>query len=255
MSEHGREALGAAADRFLAAATDHPLLTAAEELDLARRIERGDLEAKDRLISHNLRLVISIARMHQASGLPLLDLIQEGTIGLVRAAEKFDWRKGFRFSTYATLWIRQAIGRAIAHTSRPIRLPAEVARRELWGPDAESTGALLPRVVASLDRPLAEERDIALVETLPDDAPEPAEEVALRLTRAVVRAAVDELPEPDRGVVRLRYGLDQPGSEGRSQRAVAERLGMTRNEVRHIEGRALRRLARMPRLEGVAVAA
>jgi RNA polymerase primary sigma factor len=110
-------------EQFLAEAARHRLLTAAEEIELAKRIERGDLAAKERLITHNVRLVVSIARRYQGSELSLLDLIQAGTIGLIRAAEKFDWRKGFRFSTYATLWIRQSIGRALANQSRTIRLP------------------------------------------------------------------------------------------------------------------------------------
>ena len=119
-----------ALDQYLAEAARHRLLTGDEEIALAKRIERGDLEAKERLITHNLRLVVSIARRYQGSDLSLLDLIQEGTLGLIRATEKFDWRKGFRFSTYATLWIRQAIGRALANHSRPIRLPVAVASRE-----------------------------------------------------------------------------------------------------------------------------
>ena len=119
-----------ALDQFMADAARHRLLTASEELALAKRIERGDLEAKERLITHNLRLVVSIARRYQGTELTLLDLIQEGTLGLIRAAEKYDWRKGFRFSTYATLWIRQAIGRALSNHSRAIRLPVAVAQRE-----------------------------------------------------------------------------------------------------------------------------
>ena len=117
-------------EQFLAEAAQHPLLTAAEEIELAKRVERGDLEAKERLITHNLRLVVSIARRYPGNELSLLDLIQEGTIGLIRAAEKFDWRKGFRFSTYATLWIRQSIGRALSNHARTIRLPTQVAQRE-----------------------------------------------------------------------------------------------------------------------------
>src|SRR5690242_8184501 len=119
-----------ALDQYLADAASHPLLTAAEEQALARRIERGDLAAKEELITHNLRLVVSIARRYQGSELTLLDLIQEGTLGLIRAAEKFDWRRGFRFSTYATLWIRQSIGRALTNHARAIRLPAGVMQRE-----------------------------------------------------------------------------------------------------------------------------
>ena len=117
-------------EQFLADAGRHPLLTPSEELELAKRIERGDLAAKERLITHNLRLVVSIARRYPGTELSLLDLIQDGTIGLIRATEKFDWRKGFRFSTYATLWIRQSIGRALSTQERTIRLPTHVAQRE-----------------------------------------------------------------------------------------------------------------------------
>src|SRR3954449_3587389 len=115
---------------FLNQASRHPLLTAAEEIELAKRIERGDIDAKDRMINSNLRLVVSQARRYQGLGLPLGDLVQEGTLGLIRAAEKFDWRKGFKFSTYATLWIRQSIQRGLANTSRTIRLPAHIEQRE-----------------------------------------------------------------------------------------------------------------------------
>ena len=209
-----------ALDQFMADAARHRLLSASEEFALARRIERGDLEAKERLITHNLRLVVSIARRYQGTELTLLDLIQEGTLGLIRAAEKFDWRKGFRFSTYATLWIRQAIGRALSNHSRAIRLPVAVAQRErrlarirteltielgrepgreelaaaagleLSELDALSAAA---RVVTSLDAPLDAVGEAALGDILPDRAEEPSEEVLVSLEREAVRRAVATL--------------------------------------------------------------
>ena len=269
-----------ALEQFLAEATRHRLLTAAEEIELAKRIERGDLAAKERLITHNIRLVVHVARRYQGTELSLLDLIQEGTIGLIRAAEKFDWRKGFRFSTYATLWIRQSIGRALANHSRSIRIPVSVAQREraLAGAHrclvldlgreptleevAHAAGIELAdalalkdaaRVVTSLDRPLGEEGEATVGDLQAGEELEPGEEVILRLEMEAVRRAVDELPEPDREVVRLRFGID--GEPPHTQYRVGRRLGMTVAEVRAIEQRALAELARVRELAALSEAA
>ena len=265
-----------ALELFLAEATRHRLLTAGEEIELAKRIERGDLVAKEQLITHNIRLVVSIAKRYQGTALSLLDLIQEGTIGLIRAAEKFDWRKGFRFSTYATLWIRQAIGRALANQSRSIRLPHHVAQREraLARASAALTARLgreptleeaahaagisladaraleqAARVVTSLDRPIGEEGETTFGALHPAEGLETSEEVLVSLERDAVRRAVDALPEPDREVVRLRFGID--GDPPQTQRAVGRRLGIGASEVRAIEQRALARLARVRELEAL----
>jgi RNA polymerase primary sigma factor len=265
---------------FLAEATRHSLLDATEELALAKRIERGDLAAKERLITHNLRLVVSIAKRYPSNDLSLPDLIQEGTIGLIRAAEKYDWRKGFRFSTYAALWIRQSIGRAQSRHARTIRLPVDVAQRERrlvvardelsaelgHEPTIEQLAATaglpladaaalvtVPRVVTSLDRPLREgEATLGELFAAPD--PEVGEEVVLSLHGQTVRRAVAELPDPDRQVVRLRFGIDGD-VEPQTQAAVGRQLGLKRNQVRAIEERALSQLARLRELEALSDAA
>ena len=270
-----------ALDQYLADAARHPLLSAAEERALARRIERGDLAAKDRLVTHNLRLVVSIARRYQGHGLSLLDLIQEGTIGLMRAAEKFDWRRGLRFSTYATLWIRQAIGRALSDKSRAIRLPAEVARRE-WrvecarerlvydlgrtptlaelaaaaGMEEEEVEALdhTARVVTSLDRPVGDPDDPSVLGDRLPAGDEPGEQVILRLGQAAVRHAVARLGEPAASVIRARFGLGgDPAPQ--SYAKIARRLGLSAGRVRMIELRALDDLARLRELDGLSDAA
>jgi RNA polymerase primary sigma factor len=270
-----------ALDQYLAEAASHPLLTAAEERMLARRIERGDLATKERLVTHNLRLVVSIARRYQGSELSLLDLIQEGTIGLIRAAEKYDWRRGLRFSTYATLWIRQAIGKALTEKSRAIRLPAEVARKEQRIERARSelvrelgrtpmidelaTAAGMraadvaeldnaARVVTSLDRPIGETEDgMSLGEWLPASE-DVCREIMLRLDRRTVRQAVAQLGEPAASVIRARFGLDGD-PEPLSYSEIAKRLRMSRRTVRAIELRALDDLARLRELQGLSDAA
>ena len=255
---------------FLNEAGRHALLTPDEEIELAKRIERGDLEAKERMITANLRLVVSIARKYQKAGpLSLLDLIQEGMFGLIRAAEKFDWRKGFRFSTYATLWIRQAIGRALDERGRTIRLPINIAQRERKIAAAERTLAArlgrsqtdeeiaaeaeldlrqveevreVARQVTSLERPVGEEGETELGDLLAGREPPPEEEVELALEQEVVRAVVRELPEQERTVIQLRFGLDGD-RDPVSIRETARRLEMRPAEIRRVEQHALEELA------------
>ncbi len=269
-----------ALEQFLAEATRHRLLTSAEELELSRRIERGDLDAKEQLITHNLRLVVSIARRFQGTELTLLDLIQEGTLGLIRAVEKFDWRRGYRFSTYATLWIRQAMGRALSDRARAIRLPSAMALRErrLARAHTELTGRLgrepdrrelaaaagltedevtalqeVARVVVSLDRPVTEPEGATLGELLPADS-DVGEQVIVSLERDAVRRAVEALPEPGREIIRRRFGIDgDPRPE--SHAAIARSLDMTAAQVRTAERRALAALAQLRELDGLSRAA
>jgi len=248
----------------------YPLLRPDEEIELAKRIERGELEAKQRLINSNLRLVVSIARKYQGIGeLCLLDLIQEGILGLIRAAEKFDWRKGFRFSTYATLWIRQAIQRGLADRGRTIRLPVNVAQRERKLATAErrlqaelgrdptveelaEAAEVTPeqvrdlrdaaRVVTSLDRPVGEDAETSFGDLLAGDRAQPQEEVQVTLAEQQVRNVVAELPEPEREVIKLRYGLDGH-REPLPLAGVGRELGVSPERVRALEERALEHLA------------
>ncbi|HWH45965.1 MAG TPA: sigma-70 family RNA polymerase sigma factor [Thermoleophilaceae bacterium] len=246
----------------------YPLLTPAEEVALAQRIERGDLDAKDRMINSNLRLVVSNARRYQGQGLPLGDLVQEGMLGLIRAVEKFDWRKGFRFSTYATLWIRQAIQRGLANTGRSVRLPVHVgqrarkiarAERELAAklgrdPTVEEIAIateldveeiletrIADSTIASLDAPVGEDGDTALGALLPTDQRSPDEEVADNLETHAIWRAVAELPEDERSVIQLRFGTH--GREPQSVRQAGRMLQLPESDVRRLEERALRRLS------------
>ena len=255
--------------RFLSGLRATPLLTAAEETELARRIEEGDPEARRRLIEANLRLVVSVARRYRGRGLPMSDLVQEGSLGLMRAVDRYDWRLGYRFSTYATQWIRQAMGRAIATTSRTVRPPAHIV--ELQPTVARVEQALLTRLareptaeeiraetglsaddvrlvrtsrrpLISLSSPIGGEDDRELADTLVDvgaDVPEHSGEAAW-MRRAVGRA-LRELSERERAVVELRYGLDDNGP--RTLAAVGQELGVTREAVRLIEARAFRKLS------------
>jgi RNA polymerase primary sigma factor len=265
---------------FLNEMARYPLLTAAEEVELAKRIERGDLEAKHRMINSNLRLVVSIAKRYQGPELPLLDLIQEGVLGLIRAVEKFDWRRGFKFSTYATWWIRQAVQRGLANRSRTIRLPVHVAERERRIARAEGTlsvrlgrlptdeevaqaARLTPaqvrevrrsaRAVTSLDEPVGPEGETTLYEFVAGEEPGPEVELTVKLGADSIRRAVAALPERERRVIELRYGLD--GDEQVTLGEVGKQLGLTRERVRQIEEDALARLAGERELQALGEAA
>jgi RNA polymerase primary sigma factor len=265
---------------FLNEAGRYPLLTAQEEVELAKRIERGDKEAKDRMINSNLRLVVSIAKKYQGHGLSLLDLIQEGIIGLIRAVEKFDWRRGFKFSTYATWWIRQAVQRGVANKSRTIRIPVHIAEREQKMARAErdlltklgrvpteeelAKAAKLPlkqvrevrasaRAVASIDKPVGQDSDTTLGELIPGDEPAPEEELTISLRSEAVRTAVDHLPEREREVVKLRFGINGD-PDPKSLEQIGRQLGMTRERVRQIEAAALERLAVSREIEALSPA-
>jgi RNA polymerase primary sigma factor len=267
---------------FLNEAGRVPLLTADEEKELSQRIERGDLEAKDQLINANLRLVVSVAKKYQGAGdLCLLDLIQEGVLGLIRAAEKFDWRKGFKFSTYATLWIRQAIQRGLADRGRTIRLPSNVAQRERQIAAAnrrlnvelgreptleelsDASGVPLEqvielrdasRVVASLDQPVGTEGDTSFGELLASGDAPVEETLHVTWREDVVLREVAQLPEPQRSVVRLRYGLDG-SNEPRTVSKVARELELQPRDVRKLEEQALVELSLQRELQSLHEAA
>jgi RNA polymerase primary sigma factor len=253
---------------FLNEAGRYPLLTAAEEVELAKRIERGDMVAKERMITSNLRLVVSIARRYQTQGITLGDLIQEGVIGLIRATEKFDWRRGFKFSTYATWWIRQAVQRGVANKARTIRIPVHVVEREqkvarterelfarlghLPSEEEIAAHAKLPltqvrevreaaRAVASTDAPIGADGDSSFGELFAAGGPTTEDEVDAVFRGDAVRRAVSKLPERQRDVISLRFGLVGDGPNSLEQ--VGKQLGITRERVRQIEAEALRRLA------------
>jgi RNA polymerase primary sigma factor len=253
---------------FLREAGRHQLLTAAQEVELAKKIEGGDALAKQRMIQANLRLVVSIAKNYRNQGLPFLDLIQEGTLGLIRAVEKFDWRRGFKFSTYATWWIRQAVARALADKARTIRMPVHIvermqkmnrAERTLWmelgrEPTLEEIAeeASLPieqarevkaaaRASASLDQPVGESEDAVFGDFVAANDPLPEERVETSLRTQALAVALQSLPERERHVLILRYGLVD--EDPKTLEEIGKRLGLTRERVRQIELESLRRLA------------
>ena len=252
---------------FINQAMRYPLLTAAEEVELAQRIERGDLAAKERLVNSNLRLVIKFARRYQGHGLDLGDLVQEAMLGLIRAAEKFDWRRGYKFSTYAVLWIKQSIQRGLDNTGRPVRIPAHIAQRErtVNRISAELTARLdraptdeevaaeaklpldevmatrdLTRVTTSLDTPVGD-GDTTLGELHAESTGDLEDEVLEREQEAAVEAALAKLPEQERRIIRARFGTG--GHHERTLRDAAREVGVTQEQARRLEARALQRLS------------
>jgi RNA polymerase primary sigma factor len=265
---------------FLNQASRYALLTAAEEVDLAKRIERGDMAAKDRLINSNLRLVVSQARRYQGLGLSMGDLVQEGTFGLIRASEKFDWRKGFKFSTYATLWIRQSIQRGLANTSRPIRLPVHIEQRErklarverelaakmATDPTDEQVAAAAEmtvedvlalrearRTVTSLDVSVSDDSETSVGDFIASDLPGPSQEVESNEMERTVAAALSALPVAERDVVELRFGL-RDGRQ-RTIEATSRELGVSRERARQLEEAAMASLGRESALAALREAA
>ena len=268
-------------DLLLRDAGRFELLTPAQELELAKRIEKGDLEAKELMVNSNLRLVVSIARRYVGHGLPMTDLVQEGMIGLIRAAEKFDWRKGFRFSTYATLWIRQSIQRGLDNSARIVRLPANIAQRARKVARATSDLAVkferdptdeevalatgltfdevaqirdVDRTPASLNTPVGDESDGGeLGHFIATEGPAPEDEVHTALSTIEVQRAINTLPDEERKVIRLRYGI--AGEPPQTPAQTARRLGVTARQAASIEDRALAKLAEFPELAALREAA
>jgi RNA polymerase primary sigma factor len=264
---------------FLADVGRHKLLTAAEEVMLAKRIERGDPTAKRHMIESNLRLVVSIAKGYRGLGVPFLDLIQEGTLGLNRAVEKFDWRRGYKFSTYATWWIRQSVQRAVANHARTIRVPVHVVERQQklsraarrleveLGREAtkeelaEATGLPMQHVdealgaanaSVSLNQTVGADDEGELGDLFADrEAVDPFDEAEESLRRQGVRRALEALPERERRILELRFGFE---GEPWTLEAIGNELDLTRERVRQLEGQALSRLGALRDLISVAAA-
>jgi RNA polymerase primary sigma factor len=259
---------------FINQAMRYPLLTATEEVELAQAIERGDLAAKDRLINSNLRLVIKFARRYQGHGLDLGDLVQEAMLGLIRAAEKFDWRRGYKFSTYAVLWIKQSIQRGLDNSGRAVRIPAHIAQRErtvnrvsselaakLDRPPTDEEVAKetdlpldqvmairdLTRVTSSLDQTIGED-ETTLGELVGESTADLEEEVLERQQEETVAAALAKLPEDERRIIMARFGTG--GREARSLREAAREVEVTQEQARRLEERALARLSNDESLAG-----
>jgi RNA polymerase primary sigma factor len=264
-------------DLFLRDASRRPLLTAAQEVKLTKLVERGDARAKQTMIESNLRLVVSIAKKYRNQGLPFLDLIQEGTLGLMRAVDKFDWRRGYKFSTYATWWIRQAVARGLAEKASTIRMPVhmverrqhldraesmlsmELGREPTFQEMAERAGLPLQqaleveaaaRASLSLDQPLVAQGDALFGDMIAGDDPLPEERVDNTFRNETLGGALALLGERDHTVIALRFGLHD--TEPKTLAEVGDRLGVSRERARQLETKALKRLAQLPQMEPLA---